>query len=109
MSKTEHDFMYDVTEGGVLIRYGVDDAIDLTTPSENPLVMLANIDTVSSLLQNLLDQAPAILAELAALRAEIGEPCGVCNGDGGQEAGTGPLRWVDCPACDGNRVQEVAA
>lgn len=139
----EGTFDYEVTEGGVLIYFGPEDGLDLTSPSDNPLHQLANIERVTALLQapwryadeilatspaedqrktspaedqrklTLLHQvsqhAPAILKELAKLAAEIGEPCGVCGGDGGQEIGYGPIQWADCGACGGNRVQEVAA
>lgn len=125
-------FGYDVTEGGVLLYFGPEDGIDLTSPSDNPLSQLQNIHRVTAMLQapwrhaeeilaasmvehrigllyQVAQHAPVILKELAELAAEIGEPCGVCGGDGGQEIGHGPIRWADCGACQGTRVQEVAA
>lgn len=127
----EPRFDYDVTEGGVLIKYGDEDGIDLTSPSDNPIVQLANIARVTALLEapykhaeeilvGLVEHDPGLLEELhrhrfnivgqlEALAAEIGEPCGVCGGEGGQEIGYGPIQWADCTACSGTRVQEVAA
>lgn len=105
---TDTTFTYDVTDGGVLLRFASGDGIDLTTPSENPLQILANIDRVSSLLADLAATTPAILAELAKARAEIGNPCTTCEGTGGQEI-PGALEWANCPACNGNRVQAAAA
>lgn len=132
----EGTFDYDVTEGGVLVYYGPEAGLDLTSPSDNPLLQLANIERVSDVLRKLVDRSPAIglselpgliesgplpglvaglyehapeiLVELSKLAAEIGEPCGVCGGDGGQEIGYGPIRWADCGACSGTRVQAAA-
>jgi hypothetical protein len=123
-------FAYDVTEGGVLIKYGDEDGIDLTSPSDNPMVQLANIARVTTLMEapkehaeeilaGLVEHKPGLLNEiirhrfaildlLAELAAEIGQPCAVCNGDGGQEIGYGPIRWADCGACSGTRVQAAA-
>lgn len=140
----EGTFDYDVTEGGVLVYFGPEYGLDLTSASDNPLRQLANIQRVLSLLQGIVanpdarellhlvddaaepstlpplhpiwsllegltEHAPAILADLRKLAAEIGEPCGVCGGDGGQEIGHGPIGWADCGACSGTRVQAAAA
>lgn len=140
---TTSTFAYDVTEGGVLVYFGPEHGLDLTSASDNPLRQLANIQRVVSvlrgfvanpdatellrlvedapepgtlpplhpiwsLLEGLTEHAPQIIEDLLKLAAEIGEPCGVCGGEGGQEIGFGAIRWVDCSACKGSRVQAAA-
>jgi hypothetical protein len=130
----EGTFDYDVTEGGVLVYFGPENGLDLTTPSENPIEQRANVERVirvlrmfaanpdstgvldlvenapePALLEALAANADEVIAELERYAREIGKPCRACGGEGGQESGRDGLDWTVCTACAGTRVGESAA
>jgi hypothetical protein len=90
---------YDVADGGVYIQIG-DQAIAITSRSEDPDAMHESLLRSRRVVQNLLDGSRDALAEIDAAIVDLGTECATCGGARGQ-AVAGPREWEDCPTCFG--------
>lgn len=98
---------YDVTEGGVIVRVGDEQGLDLTIANEKVKAIRANLTKTQGLIAALGEAIPGMLADLAQALAELGEPCAVCGGEEGEE--DRPDNWAYCVGCGGSGVQRKAA
>jgi hypothetical protein len=94
--------LIEATDGGAYIRVGdVELAIVPPNQADADRTFTYAVQAHAAIAA-LLQQGPAALADLDALIAELGIPCGTCEGSKGREVApwTGQS-WVDCPACEG--------
>lgn len=102
---------FDITDGGVVLRFGADEVIDLTTASEDPDEIQANIKTAKGIVASLRLGAVRldIWEGLDDLAAETGRTCEVCHG--ACEIPSGPDASAPCGWCQatGRILPAVAA
>lgn len=99
--RTLDHFDFDITDGGVVLRFGADEVLDFTIDSDDPDEIQANIKTVRGILASLRLGAVLldILEGLDDLAAETGRTCESCHGE--REIPSGPDTSALCGWCQG--------
>lgn len=107
---TSEPISYDVTDGGILVSVTAEQGLDLTIPTQKTNAVRANMALCLERLAALHAAIPAMVTELTAVLAEIGEPCGICEGEQGHytEGPDGP-EWHECHVCAGSGSRESVA
>jgi len=101
---------WDVTDSGLVVGVTDEQGLDLTVLSQKTNARRANFADAIERLVLLQAEVPAMLAELRAAHAELGEPCGICEGGQGHyvEVPDGP-EWVECEFCAGSGIRQLVA
>jgi hypothetical protein len=114
MSDVTPEVDFEICDGGVVIRIGAAQKLDLTTPAEDPDEILASIAQTRGTLYDLVEgngplaaALPEILAGLDDLANELGERCPVCSGDAVIPASGHTT--VHCEHCDDGRIYPARA
>lgn len=101
---------YDVTEGGIVVAVTEEQGFDLTTPFHMTNALRDNLALCKDRLAALQAAIPEMLAELDQALAEIGDPCGICEGTQGHMVeGTDGPEWIECNVCAGSGSREPVA
>lgn len=99
---------FDVTEGGIVVRVTDEQGLDLTIPSEKPNAIRANLTSCTEALKALHAAIPEMLRDLTTALGELGQPCGMCDGEQGHEVeGPDGAEFTECPVCEGSGIRPV--